>query len=342
MGDGEAQGNPLQELEKQLVELRRRSEQSRVDVSDEIRAIESKIEILRREIYRSLGVWERVQLARHPKRPYALDYIGRIFSDFEEIHGDRLFGDDAAIVCGPAMLRGEPVMLIGEQKGRNLKENIRRNFGCPHPEGYRKALRAMRLADKFSLPIITLIDTSGAYPGIGSEERHVGEAIAVNLREMGTLRVPTVGVVIGEGGSGGALGIAVVDRLLILENSYYSVISPEGCAAILWKDRTKAAEAARALKLEPRQLVAFGVADEVLPEPVGGAHLDPAATAATVKDALVRHLKKLGAVGDPEARHRRYRALGSHGVEPAAAPSSEAPEPFPSRPDAGECGLGRR
>jgi acetyl-CoA carboxylase carboxyl transferase subunit alpha len=301
---------PLGDLEEQLDALRRRSEDSKMDFSDEIGAIEAKIAAMRREIYENLGIWERIQLARHPQRPYTLDYVARIFDEFEEIHGDRLYGDDAALVCGTAMLEGMAVAVVGQQKGREVKENIRRNFGCPHPEGYRKALRVMKLAEKFSLPVVCFIDTSGAYPGIGSEERHVGEAIAVNLREMSTLRVPSVAVVIGEGGSGGALGIAVVDRFLILENAYYSVISPEGCAAILWKDRTKAPEAARALKLDPRQLLEFGIADEILPEPIGGAHLDHDAMAATVKAALLRHLRDLGPIGDPEARYRRYRSLG--------------------------------
>jgi acetyl-CoA carboxylase carboxyl transferase subunit alpha len=305
-------GLSLQRLEEQLRQLKGQSAAARVDVSAEIDAMEAKILALRREIYANLGVWERIQLARHPQRPYALDYIGRIFSGFEEIHGDRLYGDDPSMVCGVAELEGRPLVAIGQQKGRNVKENIHRNFGCPHPEGYRKALRAMRLAEKFSLAIVTLIDTPGAYPGIGSEERHVGEAIAVNLREMSTLRVPSVGVVIGEGGSGGALGIAVVDRLLFLENAYYSVISPEGCAAILWKDGARAAEAARALQLDPQKLVEFGVVDEILGEPLGGAHRDPDAAAATVKEALLRHLDELGTVGDPQRRYARYRSIGAY------------------------------
>jgi acetyl-CoA carboxylase carboxyl transferase subunit alpha len=304
---------PLVTLEKQLEDLRLQSQESHIDFCEEIAAIERKIEALRRDAYEKLGIWERIQVARHPRRPYALDYIGRLFCNFEEIHGDRLFGDDGAMVCGPAMFQGVPLMVIGQQKGRDVKENIRRNFGCPHPEGYRKALRAMKLAEKFSLPVLCLIDTSGAYPGVGSEERHVGEAIAVNIREMSMLRVPIVGVVIGEGGSGGALGIGVVDRLLIFENAYYSVISPEGCAAILWKDRAKAPEAAEALRLNPQKLVDFSIADEILPEPMGGAHLDYDAVANTLKKALAKHLKELSSLAPQvliDSRHARYRKIG--------------------------------
>src|SRR5439155_3885618 len=221
----------------------------------------------RRQIFSNLNAWQRVQLARHPKRPYTLDYLQQTFTDFSELHGDRLFFDDRAVVGGFARLDGRKVMVIGTQKGRETKENILRNFGSAHPEGYRKALRLMRLADKFGLPIITLIDTAGAYPGIGAEERHIAEAIAVNLREMMLLEVPILAVVIGEGGSGGALGIGVADRVLILENAYYSVISPEGCAAILWKDRSAAGRAAESLKITAKDLLELGLADEIVPEP---------------------------------------------------------------------------
>ncbi|MGB0743757.1 MAG: acetyl-CoA carboxylase carboxyltransferase subunit alpha, partial [Opitutales bacterium] len=239
---------PLRELEKQLHTLEAVSEESKVDVTREIEAIEVKIEKTKAQIYSNLTAWQRVQLSRHPKRPYSLDYIERIFTDFEELHGDRRFREDAAVVGGPAFLEGKPVMVIGQQKGRNTRDNLKRNFGCPHPEGYRKAMRLMEMAEKFNLPVITLIDTPGAYPGIGAEERHVAEAIAVNIRDMSALKVPIVTIVIGEGGSGGALGMAVADEVMILENGYYSVISPEGCAAILWKDRAAAPQAAEALK----------------------------------------------------------------------------------------------
>ncbi|MDR1665649.1 MAG: acetyl-CoA carboxylase carboxyltransferase subunit alpha, partial [Puniceicoccales bacterium] len=235
---------PLQDLYSQLDTLKKLSQESKVNVESEVGAIEAKIKETRKSIYKNLTAWQRIKLARHPCRPYALDYIGEIFHDFQELHGDRLFGDDQALVGGVAFWDTHPIMLLAQQKGRDLKENLRRNFGSPNPEGYRKALRLMRMAEKFDLPLVAFIDTPGAYPGVGAEERHVAEAIAVNLREMSRLRIPTVAVVVGEGGSGGALGIAVCDRVLMLENAYYSVISPEGCAAILWKDREKAPEAA--------------------------------------------------------------------------------------------------
>jgi acetyl-CoA carboxylase carboxyl transferase subunit alpha len=305
--------NPMETMKQQLEDLRNQSVESSVDLSKEIAAIEKKIEVLRRETYQKLGIWERVQLSRHPRRPYAMDYVASLCTDFEEIHGDRLFGDDGAMVCGFAKFQNFPIAIVGQQKGRNVRENIQRNFGCPQPEGYRKALRTMRLAEKFSVPLLSLIDTSGAYPGVGSEERHVGEAIAVNIREMSILKTPIIGVVIGEGGSGGALGIGVVDRLLILENSYYSVISPEGCAAILWKDRARAPEAAEALRLDPKRLLHFGIADEILPEPLGGAHLDFEAMAKTLKKALIKYFKELTAISLEnllENRYKRYRSIG--------------------------------
>ncbi|MGA2052299.1 MAG: acetyl-CoA carboxylase carboxyltransferase subunit alpha [Opitutales bacterium] len=304
---------PLRDLETQLENLRRLSAEQNLDVRAEIRAIEEKLEVTKAAIHKNLNSWQKVQLARHPLRPYSLDYIQHIFTDFEELHGDRLFRDDQAIVGGPAWLDGKPVMLLGQQKGRKTKENIRRNFGMPNPEGYRKALRLMRLAEKFRLPLIALVDTAGAYPGIGAEERHVAEAIAVNLREMSILETPIIAVIIGEGGSGGALGIAVADVVLILENAYYSVISPEGCAAILWKDRANAPQAAEALQLTADKLLATGAVDGVIPEPLGGAHLDPATAANNLKAALVEHLDRLRPIPVKallEQRYQKFRRLG--------------------------------
>ncbi|MGB0459853.1 MAG: acetyl-CoA carboxylase carboxyltransferase subunit alpha [Opitutales bacterium] len=304
---------PLRELENQLITLQSVSEESKVDVSNEISAIEKKIEALKTEIYSNLTAWQRVQLSRHPKRPYSLDYIERVFTGFEALHGDRRFREDAAIVGGPALLDDQPVMVIGQQKGRNTKDNLKRNFGCPNPEGYRKAMRLMELAEKFELPVVTFIDTPGAYPGIGAEERHVAEAIAVNIREMSCLKVPIVTIVIGEGGSGGALGMAVADKVMILENCYYSVISPEGCAAILWKDRAAAPKAAEALKFSPKHLLEFEVVDSVLPEPLGGAHRDYEKAASTIKSAIKEALKSLKRKPIEkllDERYARYRKLG--------------------------------
>ncbi|MGB1127058.1 MAG: acetyl-CoA carboxylase carboxyltransferase subunit alpha [Opitutales bacterium] len=304
---------PLRELEKQLNTLETVSEESKVDVSREIEAIEAKIEQTKAEIYSNLTAWQRVQLSRHPKRPYSLDYINRIFTWFEELHGDRRFREDAAIVGGPAFLDGKAVMVIGQQKGRNTKDNLKRNFGCPHPEGYRKAMRLMEMAEKFKMPIVTLIDTPGAYPGIGAEERHVAEAIAVNIRDMSALKVPIVTIVIGEGGSGGALGMAVADEVMILENGYYSVISPEGCAAILWKDRAAAPQAAEALKFSPEHLLKFGVVDRVVSEPMGGAHRDYDASATELKSAIHQSLTRLEKKSVSkllEDRYKRFRQLG--------------------------------
>jgi acetyl-CoA carboxylase carboxyl transferase subunit alpha len=304
---------PLRDLSRQLDELRQRSIETNVDLAAEVRGMEVKIEATRKEIYSSLTPWQKVQIARHPRRPYALDYIGAICEGFQELHGDRQFRDDRAIIGGTAFLDGEAVMIVAQQKGRDPKERIARNFGMPQPEGYRKALRLMRLAEKFHLPVITFIDTPGAFPGIESEARHVSEAIAVNLREMAMLRTPTVSVVVGEGGSGGALGIGVTDRVLILENSYYSVISPEGCAAILWKDGAAAPKAAEALKLSADHLEKLGVVDEVVPEPSGGAHNDAAQAAGALKYALLKHLNDLRAMETDRllaARHERFRHLG--------------------------------
>jgi acetyl-CoA carboxylase carboxyl transferase subunit alpha len=301
---------PIVELQNKLEELKKHPEMHSME---ELVSIEKKIEERRREIFTNASAWDRVKIARHPKRPFTLDYVRLAFSDYSELHGDRLFSEDRAMVGGFAKLGEHRVMVIGTQKGRDTKENILRNFGSAHPEGYRKALRLMRLADKFGLPIITLIDTAGAYPGIGAEERHIAEAIAVNLREMMLFRVPILAAVIGEGGSGGALGIGVADRVLILENAYYSVISPEGCAAILWKDRSAAGKAAQALKITAKDLFGLKLVDEIIPEPVGGAHTDAVQTAANLKEHLLKHLEELmkTPVADRlKGRYEKYRAFG--------------------------------
>jgi acetyl-CoA carboxylase carboxyl transferase subunit alpha len=306
------------DFEKPIVELQRKLDDLRkhpgISLEAEISQIEKKLVETRKAIFTDLTPWQRVQLARHPRRPYSLDYFSSAFSDFSELHGDRLFSDDRAIVGGFAHLGEQRVLVLGTQKGRETKENIKRNFGSAHPEGYRKALRLMKMADKFGLPIISLIDTAGAYPGIGAEERHIAEAIAVNLREMMLLHVPIIAVVIGEGGSGGALGIGVADRVLILENAYYSVISPEGCAAILWKDRSAAARAAEALKITARHLRELGIVDEIIPEPLGGAHNDLAAMSQTLKTALGSHLKQVMALTPGDRLRARYEKFRSYGA----------------------------
>lgn len=304
---------PMRDLQRRIEELQKASHEQNFDVSAEITAIEQRLLDTEKEIYTQLSAWQRVQLARHPKRPYSLDYIKMIFSDFQELHGDRCFGDDQALIGGTAFFDGLPVMLIAQQKGRDVKENLKRNFGMPHPEGYRKALRLMQTAEKFNLPVISFIDTKAAFAGIGSEERHVSEAIARNLREMAMLKVPSVGIIIGEGGSGGALGIAVVDRLLIMQHAYYSVIPPEGCAAILWRDRKYSEQAANSLKLGAKELKEQGIADEVISEPLGGAHRDPINAAEVVKESLKRHLHEL--LKKPteqllEDRYQKYRHIG--------------------------------
>jgi len=306
---------PIIELQNKLDELRAHPEKHSLGISfeEEILIIEKKIQETRRQIFLNLTPWQRVQLARHPKRPYTLDYFATTFADFQELHGDRLFAEDRAMVCGFAKLGEHRVLVIGTQKGRDTKENILRNFGSAHPEGYRKALRLMRLANKFGLPIITLIDTAGAYPGVGAEERHIAEAIAVNLREMTLLEVPIITAVIGEGGSGGALGIGVADRVLILENAYYSVISPEGCAAILWKDRANAAKAAAALRITAKDLLELKLVDEIVPEPLGGAHTNPTTIAATLKTHLLKHLEDILALPVPERLKKRYEKFRAHG-----------------------------
>jgi acetyl-CoA carboxylase carboxyl transferase subunit alpha len=306
---------PLRDLSAQLDQLRQQSLENNLDLSSEIAGITRKIEATQREIYSSLTPWQRVQIARHPRRPYALDYVKLLCTGFQELHGDRQFNDDQALIGGTAFLDGQAVMIVAQQKGRETKEKIARNFGMPQPEGYRKALRLMRLAEKFELPVLSFIDTPGAYPGIGSEERHVSEAIALNLREMAMLEVPSISVVVGEGGSGGALGIGVTDRVLIFENSYYSVISPEGCAAILWKDAAAAPQAASALKLDAPTLARFGIVDEVIPEPFGGAHHNLGSAADALRAAFQKHLKQLQALTTEqllEARYQRFRRLGPY------------------------------
>jgi acetyl-CoA carboxylase carboxyl transferase subunit alpha len=279
----------------------------------EISAMEQKLADTRKRIHENLSPWQRVQIARHTNRPFMLDYLAHAFDDFCELHGDRRIGDDHAMPGGFARMGARRVVVVGHQKGRDVKENLKRNFGSGHPEGYRKALRLMKLAEKFDLPVVALIDTPGAFPGIGAEERNIAEAIAHNLREMMVLRVPVVAVVLGEGGSGGALGIGVADRVLMLENAYYSVISPEGCAAILWKHRKHAPEAAEAMKLAAPDLLRLGLIDEVIPEPQGGAHRDHAAAATLVREAVERHLTELGRIEVAELLERRYakfRACG--------------------------------
>jgi acetyl-CoA carboxylase carboxyl transferase subunit alpha len=306
---------PLRDLARQLDELRQQSVETNVDPVKEARAIEKKIDALQREIYSNLTPWQKVLLARHPKRPYALDYVSMICKGFQELHGDRQFNDDRALVGGTAFFDGQAVMIVAQQKGRDPKERIVRNFGMPQPEGYRKALRIMKMAEKFGLPVLSFIDTPGAFPGVGSEERHVSEAIAVNLREMAMLETPTISIVVGEGGSGGALGIGVTDRVLMFENSYYSVITPEGCAAILWKDGTAAPKAAAALKVDADDLEKLGAIDEVIAEPLGGAHNDPAQAAAALKYSLHKHLNDLRALDMDmllETRYERYRHIGTY------------------------------
>lgn len=315
---------PIAEWEEKLSELRRFSETQDIDVSGEMRRMEEKMSQTRREIYRNLTPWQKVQVARHPKRPYPLDLINRATDDFVELHGDRSYADDRAIVGGFAKLEDRDVMLIFTRKGRDTRSNLECNFGCAFPEGYRKALRLMKLADKFGVPVLTFIDTPGAFPGIESEERHIAEAIAVNLREMFNLSVPILVTVTGEGGSGGALGIGIGNRVYIFENAYYSVISPEGCAAILWKDRAYADSAAEALKLTAQNLLEFGLTDGVIPEPEGGAHSDPDAMAEALKAQLLQGLEELEGLSGDELKQQRYdkfRVMGE--FTQRAVPKSE-------------------
>lgn len=312
---------PIAELQNKLHELESFSESQQIDVSAEIAKMREKIEETRLDIYRNLTPWQKVQVARHPQRPYPKDYIDMICNDFTELHGDRNYADDRAIIGGFAHIDGRKVMIVATQKGRDTKSNLACNFGCPYPEGYRKALRLLKLAAKFNIPVITLIDTPGAFPGLESEERHIAEAIAVNLRDASVLEIPMLCVVTGEGGSGGALGIGIGDRLLILEHAYYSVISPEGCAAILWKDRAYADKAAEALKITSAELKSMGLVDDVVEEPHGGAHTAPEKAAASLKAALLKHMAEIEQIDPKELVEQRYdkiRKVGTYS-EPATA-----------------------
>ncbi len=305
---------PITELEKKIQELKSFTANKKIDLSSEVKHLEEKLEGLKKDIYSNLTPWQRVQIARHPQRPYTLDYINMLMSDFIELHGDRSFADDKAIIGGLARFDDKKIMVIGHQKGRDIKENLKRNFGCAHPEGYRKALRLMQTAAKFNLPVVIFIDTPGAYPGIGAEERGQAQAIALNLREMTSISVPIIAIVIGEGGSGGALGVGVADKICVLENAYYSVISPEGCAAILWKNSSKASEAAEVLKLTAQDLLKMGIIDEVILEPLGGAHRDPQKMAEIVKEAINRNLNDLSGLKKEELLKVRYKKFRSIGV----------------------------
>src|ERR1700742_3281982 len=304
---------PIAELEAKIEELKFLGSDASINIAEEVKRLQSKSRALTNSIFANLSPWQITQLARHPQRPYTLDYVSMIFTDWHELHGDRMYGDDLAIVGGLARLEGAPVMVIGQQKGRDTKERVRRNYGMPKPEGYRKALRLMKMAERFRLPIITLIDTPGAYPGIGSEERGQSEAIARNLFEMSNLAAPVLSVVIGEGGSGGALAIGVCDRLLMLQYSTYSVISPEGCASILWKSQDKKEAAAEALGITAGRLKQLGLIDELLEEPLGGAHRDPVATAASLKEAVIRHLDELEQYSTEELIARRTEKIAGFG-----------------------------
>ncbi len=305
---------PIIELEQKIAELKQFASERDVDLQAEIEQMERRLEEMKRKVYSNLTPWQRVQFARHPDRPYTLDYISMITEEFMELHGDRLYGDDRAIVGGIAKFDGEPIMIIGHQKGRNLKENLYRNFGCAHPEGYRKALRLMRLAEKSHLPIIIFIDTPGAYPGIGAEERGQAHAIAENIRAMFSIATPILVYVIGEGGSGGALGIGVGDKVSVMENAYYSVISPEGCAAILWKSSEGVEEAASALKLTAQDLLNFGIIDAVIPEPLGGAHRYPEEAGRILADYIRADLKEIRKIPIQDLLRRRYDKFRNIGV----------------------------
>jgi acetyl-CoA carboxylase carboxyl transferase subunit alpha len=318
-GNGLDFEKPILELERKIEELKKFTSAENINLHSEIEKLKGKLEKLKHEIFENLTPWQRVQIARHPQRPYTLDYIGMIMHDFVEIHGDRAFADDKAIVCGLAMIDEHKICVIGHQKGRDTNENLKRNFGSANPEGYRKAMRVMMLAEKFNIPVVTFIDTPGAYPGIGAEERGQAEAIAYNLREMTAVKVPIIVFVIGEGGSGGALGIGVGDKVCVLQNSYYSVISPEGCAAILWKDRARSDEAAKALKLTAKDLLEFGIIDVIVPEPLGGAHRDPQASADNIKRVILDSIKDISNMSKDDmlkVRYEKFRRMGRF-IDPA-------------------------
>lgn len=298
---------PIFELSLKIEELKHFGSEKKVSLEPEIKKLEEKLERMKSDIYGSLTAWQRVQIARHPDRPYTLDYIRLMMTDFIEIHGDRQFADDQALIAGLAQIDGQRVMVMGHQKGRDTKENVMRNFGCAHPEGYRKAMRLMQLAEKFKLPVIALIDTPGAYPGVGAEERGQAQAIASNLRDMARIKTPIIATVIGEGGSGGAIGIGVADRVLILQHAYYSVISPEGCASILWRNAVKAPEAAKALKINSEHLIKFGIVEKIINEPMGGAHNDPVAVGKELKESLLTMIKELKQLSVSELLNQRYQ-----------------------------------
>ena len=320
---------PLLELQNKIDELRQFSKDQGVAASQDAARLEAELAETRRGLYAGLSPWQKVMVARHPRRPYTRDYIAAFVRDFSELHGDRLLSDDQSIVGGLGWIGEQPVMVVGTQKGRDTKSNLACNFGCPFPEGYRKALRLMRLAAKFNIPIVSFIDTPGAFPGIEGEQRHVAEAIAVNLREMFRLPVPILAIVIGEGGSGGALGIGVANRILILEHAYYSVISPEGCAAILWKNRSHADTAATALKLTAPDLVELGIADEIVPEPPGGAHADPAAAAEAVRSAILQNLARFRNLSPRQILDQRYDKFRAMGIFKEGPLPPLTPPPLP-------------
>ena len=305
---------PIAELEEELESLRQKAEEQNLDLGGEMEALQKKLSGTRKQIYENLSPWQRVQIARHTNRPFLLDYLDKSFDDFCELHGDRILGDDRAMPGGLARIGDHRCVVIGHQKGRNTKENLEHNFGSAHPEGYRKAMRLMHMAERFGLPIVAMIDTPGAFPGIGAEERNIAEAIAANLRDMMALKVPVIAVVLGEGGSGGALGIGVANRVLMMENSYYSVISPEGCAAILWKHRKHAPEAAEAMKLSAPDLRELGLIDGVIAEPEGGAHHDHEATAKNFRETLLAQLDDLSKKTSDELRDERYQKFRHFGV----------------------------